>query len=125
MVFNFRPRRPSSVVIDRFETIQLICPDCGETHIVKNGNPHSGKQNYLCQTCGRQFVAQPVKRIVSQQTRDLIDKLLLERVSLAGIARVAGVSESWLQTYVNIKYSNVPRFVTVSPKKRGKLVHLS
>jgi hypothetical protein len=35
---------------------------------------------------------------------------------LAGIARITGVSERWLQTYVNEKYQRVPRHVQV--KKR-------
>jgi hypothetical protein len=42
--------------------------------------------------------------------------LLLKRLSLAGIARAAQVSEPWLQTYVNEK---VRRQVQVTPKKRG------
>ncbi len=45
--------------------------------------------------------------------------LLLEKIPLAGIARVAGVSEPWLQSYVNEKYQNVPRQVKVQAKKRG------
>ncbi|KJU86076.1 Insertion element protein [Candidatus Magnetobacterium bavaricum] len=32
---------------------------------------------------------------------DLIDLLLLERMALAAIVRVTGVSERWLQDYVN------------------------
>jgi hypothetical protein len=56
---------------------------------------------------------------MSPQTQALIDKLLLERISLAGIARVTGVSARWLQTYVHQKYESVPRQVTVSAKKKG------
>jgi len=46
----------------------------------------------------------------------LIDQLLLER-TLAGIARVTGVSKKWLQDYVNAKYASVERQVKVSAKK--------
>ena len=38
-----------------------------------------------------------IRKIIDQATRDLIDKLLLEKIPLAGIARVVGVSEPWLQ----------------------------
>ena len=38
---------------------------------------------------------------IAQDRRELIDRLLLEKISLAGIARAAKVSERWLQTYVN------------------------
>jgi hypothetical protein len=57
--------------------------------------------------------------VIDPATKNLIDRLLLERISLAGIARAAQVSEQWLQTYVNEKYAKVPRNVQVAPKKRG------
>ena len=38
---------------------------------------------------------------------------------MAGIARVAGVSEPWLQNYVNAKYQSVTRVVNIEAKKRG------
>ena len=47
-----------------------------------------------------------------------IDKLLLERLALAAIVRITGVSARWLQTYVNQKYKNVSKQVEVEPKKR-------
>jgi ribosomal protein S3AE len=47
----------------------------------------------------------------------LIDKLLLEKIPLAGIARVVEVSERWLQNDVNKKYANVARVMKVKGKK--------
>ena len=64
----------------------------------------------------------PTNKIVSDETKQLIDKLLLERISLRGIARVTGVSWSWLQNYVNNKLAAVPRQIKVSDKPKGKLV---
>ena len=95
------------------------CPSCGSTKVVKNGRIHNGKQNYKCKDCGRQFVEDPQQKRISQQTKDLINKLLLERVPLAGIARVCDVSEPWLQNYVNQLYESVPQEVKVSSKKKG------
>ena len=57
--------------------------------------------------------------MIDSAKRELIDRLLLERISLAGIARAVQVSEQWLQTYVNEKYAQIPRQVHVSAKKRG------
>jgi IS1 family transposase len=62
----------------------------------------------------------PQWRVISDDTKALIDRLLLERISLAGIARAVQVSESWLQAYVNEKYRTVPREVHVRSKK-GRL----
>ncbi|MBM0745550.1 IS1 family transposase (plasmid) [Phormidium sp. CLA17] len=95
------------------------CTLCASSQTVKNGHIHNGKQRFKCQDCGRQFVEQPTKKVIDQATRELIDRLLLERISLAGIARAAQVSEQWLQTYVNEKYAKAPRQVQVPPKKRG------
>ncbi len=86
---------------------------------MKNGRIHNGKQRFLCRQCGRQFVEQPTKKVVNAATRELIDRLLLKRISLCGIARAAQVSETWLQQYVNEKYALVGREVEVTLKKRG------
>jgi insertion element IS1 protein InsB len=66
-------------------------------------------------------VLKPQKHPISADTKALIDRLLLERISLAGIARAAKVSERGLQSYVNEKYKNVPRKVIVSGKTKGRL----
>ena len=79
----------------------ISCPACTSIKIVKNGFNATGKQNHLCRECGRQFVLDPLVSEISEQTKSLIDRLLLERISLAGIARAVNVSESWLQSYVN------------------------
>ena len=80
---------------------------------MKNGRIHNGRQNFKCKACGRQFVLNSTKKVIGQDTRELIDKLLLEKLPLAGIVRVTGVSETWLQTYVNAKYDAIPRLVDV------------
>ena len=94
------------------------CPSCASKRITKNGCIHNGKQNHKCKDCGRQFVEHPQNKIISQATKELIDKLLLEKLPLAGIARVADVSEPWLQSYVNQKYEAVPKRVESRLKKR-------
>ena len=95
------------------------CPDCGSSNIVKNGKIHNGKQNHRCKDCLRQFVADPQNKTIDEATKTLIDKLLLEKIPLAGIARVAEVSQVWLQQYVNAKYVQVKRQVKVSAQKKG------
>ena len=56
---------------------------------------------------------------IAEDTKALVDKLLLERISLAGIVRATGVSARWLQYYINAKYEAVPQVVEVPPVKRG------
>ena len=102
--------------------MSLDCPGCESSLTVKNGPRQNGKQNFLCRQCGRQFVENPAPHYqISQEKRDLIDRLLLEKIPLAGIARAVGVSEKWLQCYVNEKYGNVPKKLIVLPKEKGRL----
>ena len=49
----------------------------------------------------------------------MVDKLLLEKIAMAGIARVVEVSEVWLQGSVNQKYDEGQRQASVRAKKRG------
>ena len=96
------------------------CPACDSDHVVKNGKIHNGKQNHRCKDCGRQFVEHPTNKVISEETKAIIDGLLLERISLAGIARATGVSEPWLQQYVNRKYEAVERSVEVRAQKKAR-----
>jgi transposase-like protein len=98
------------------------CPNCGSHHRIKNGSIPKGKPKRQCKECGRQFVINPTNKTVSDETKQLIDQLLLERIYWRGIARVTGVSWSWLQNYVNNKLAAVPRQIKVSDKPKGKLV---
>ena len=97
----------------------MKCPKCSSEQIIKNGSIHTGKQKYQCKKCGRQFVENPKHPMISGETKDLIDKLLLEKLPLAGIVRVTGVSETWLQNYVNDKYEQVPRQARLRSKKKN------
>jgi insertion element IS1 protein InsB len=99
----------------------LICPTCGSDDVMKNGTTRRGKQNYKCRDCGRQFVENPQWQPIDPDSKAMIDRLLLERVPLAGIARVMQLSEDWLQRYVNRYYQAVPQVVQVQPKSKGKL----
>ena len=65
-----------------------------------------------------QFIENPTNITISLETKSLIDSLLLERISLAGIARVTQVSQKWLQDYINQKYAQIPKQVKVTEKKR-------
>jgi IS1 family transposase len=88
---------------------------------MKNGTTRRGKQNYKCRDCGRQFVENPGWQTKGQDTRAMIERLLLERISLAGIARVLQLSERWLQQYVNQHYGKIPQQAEVRPKQTARL----
>jgi transposase-like protein len=76
-------------------------PNCGSEDIMKNGTTRRGKQNYKGRDCGRQFVEKPQWQPREKDSTVMIDRLLLEEIPLAGIARMLKWSESWLPGYVN------------------------
>lgn len=98
----------------------IFCPCCDSYRVVKNGFIHNGNQSFKCKQCDRQFVLNPKNKVIGEETKELIDKLLLEKLPLAGIARITGVSERWLQTYVNKLYTSISQQVEVWQKK-GRL----
>lgn len=95
----------------------MTCPNCGSSTFKKNGRIHNGKQRYLCKECGRQFTPAGTKKTIGNATKAMIDRLLLEKLPLVGIARAVQVSETWLQGYVNEKYEQVEQQVKVPVKK--------
>lgn len=81
----------------------MLCPQCNSNKIVKNGRTHYAKQRFKCLHCGRQFVESPTRQPIDSSKREFIDKLLLEKMSLAAIVRITGVSPRWLQYYIKKK----------------------
>lgn len=84
----------------------LRCPQCGLSHSKRNGHTHYGKQNHLCRNCGRQFVEDSQR--LSEEDRQMIKRLLLERLSLLGICRVMDISLRWLLSFIADLYESLP-----------------
>jgi transposase-like protein len=98
-----------------------LCPSCNSQEISRNGQTRHGKQNYKCRAGGRQFVLDPKWKAITPEPSGLIERMLLERISLAGIARVLQISEDTVQRYVNAKIEDVPQQVEVSAKPKKRL----
>ncbi|AFZ69497.1 IS1/IS1595 family N-terminal zinc-binding domain-containing protein [Deinococcus peraridilitoris] len=75
------------------------CPQCGSSTVRKAGLNRVGRQVYRCTTCQRQFSNAHEHRYVDADTRRLIDKLRRSDLPPAQIARLAQVSEAWLEWY--------------------------
>ncbi len=97
----------------------IICPVCNDSiQVVKNGSCSSGKQKCFCKDCKKYFVENPKHRKITDDTKQLIDDLLSERIASAGIVRAAKVSKRQMQNYANDKYENIPGEVTEKAKGR-------
>jgi transposase-like protein len=80
--------------------IRDVCPQCRSPKYKRNGHIHNGKQNHLCKACGCQFVECFEQYLISDNIRALIERLLLERISLRGICRAVGVGFKWLLSFL-------------------------
>ena len=87
---------------------EIVCPTCSSSNYKKNGHAHNLKQNHRCKCCGRQFVLNPQKRIINQTERMIINRLLLEWISLRGICRSMQVSIQWLLQHIANLYLQQP-----------------
>ncbi len=94
------------------------CPNCGSEAVSRNGQTRHRKQNYKCRECGRQFVLNPAWKAITREQQELMQRMLLERISQAGIARVLQVSEDTVQRYVNTQAVVVKKQVSRSTKPR-------
>jgi insertion element IS1 protein InsB len=84
------------------------CPKCRSENIIKNGYTYHKKSRLKCKSCGYQFTLNPTKKYITDSTRDLVRKLLLERIAQAGIQRVAEVSKAWLTQFLKAEYAQSP-----------------
>jgi insertion element IS1 protein InsB len=95
--------------------IRDVCPQCKSPKHKKNGHIHTGTQNHQCKNCGRQFVRGFAQYRISDDTQALIDRLLVERISLRGICRAVGVGLKWLLGFLVRCVEALPDHLHVQP----------
>lgn len=104
--------------------MRTCCPSCGSIAFKKNGINQHGDQNHKCLECERQFVLDPQQKIISEEIKTLIRKLLLEKLSLRAICRVTDVSKTWLLAFIKEEYKSIPSdlSVKVPPNSLGLIL---
>ena len=95
--------------------IRDVCPQCQSPKNKKNGHIHNGKQNHQCKDCRRQCVDCFEQYLIPDATRDLIERMLLERLSLRGICRAVGVGLKWLLGFLVQCVEELPDHLNVQP----------
>lgn len=60
------------------------------------------------QAYGRRL-ASSQNRVTSQHVKNLIRKLLMAKIRLAGIDGITNISDSWLEGYINARYALLSR----------------
>ena len=78
----------------------MQCPDCGSSHIRKNGSKQ-GKQNHICVECRRQFIdCYDTPRTYSQAVKQHCLQLYVNGMGLRAIERVSGVHHTTVICWV-------------------------
>jgi len=58
-------------------------------------------------------------QLISDDTKELVKRLLTERISLRGICRSVEVSLSWLMSFIVAQYEDLPDHLNVVQNKRA------
>ena len=95
--------------------LREACPACGSKRFKRNGHLQTGQQNHQCQACGRQCVLHADNRVISDEQRALVERLLCEKISLHGMCRAVGVSLRWLMGFLVARFAAVPDHLHVRP----------
>src|SRR5262245_54658182 len=93
--------------------IREVCPVCKSSPYKKNGHIHNGKPNHHCHDCWRQFVQCCEQSRISEEKRGLIERLLIERMSLRGSCRAGGVTLKWLLGFLVPCFETLPDYLHV------------
>ena len=72
--------------------IQVNCPYCQGSKVVKNGKKKTGQQNFLCRQCGKQFQYAYAKKGSNPAIKQLIVRMLIRNVGIRDSAWILGVS---------------------------------
>jgi insertion element IS1 protein InsB len=65
--------------------------------------------------CGRAFVLTSENSLITEEQRGLIERLLLERISLRGICRAMGVGLQWLLRFMVERFQAAPEHLDAEP----------
>jgi insertion element IS1 protein InsB len=95
--------------------IRDVCPWCQSSKYKKHGPIYNGKQHHHCHACGRQFVQCCEPYRIAEDKRRLIERLLVERISLRGICRAVGVTLKWLLGFLVQGFEALPDHLHVQP----------
>lgn len=85
----------------------MKCPDCSGTHIRKNGHRQQ-KQNYICVSCGRQFLEEYGHRGYSDEVKRLCLKMYVNGMGIRGISRVTSIAHTTILNWIKQSGSRLP-----------------
>ncbi len=73
-------------------TITVNCPHCESVKVKKNGKKATGKQNFFCHDCRKQFQYEYFYKGANPATKELVKKMTLNGSGIRDIERVLELS---------------------------------
>jgi len=92
-----------------------VCPQCESPKHKKNRYIYDDKQQHQCHDCGRELVECFEQYLISDDSRALTERLVLERISLRGICRAVGVRLNGLLGFLMRCFEMLPDHLHVQP----------
>ncbi len=86
----------------------MQCPRCTSTHTRKNGKK-SGKQNYICVNCRRQFIDSSEKQGYSEEIKRECLEMYVNGSGFRAIERVKKVHHTTIITWVKKISNDLPK----------------
>jgi IS1 family transposase/transposase-like protein len=97
------------------------CPYCLGTNLRPKGwNRKKTKRRLKCSNCKKHITTNGKSWFIDRGKIELINALLLERLSLRGICRVVKISLSWLLPYISKLYDSTPDDLNYRQDKNDK-----
>lgn len=94
--------------------IKVNCPHCHSTKVVKNGIKSTGRQNFLCNACGKQFQWEYLYQGANPSVKSQVKSSLLHGSGIRDCYKVYGISP---QTTLNLILSEGKK-VQISPQQK-------
>jgi IS1 family transposase len=73
-------------------TIKVSCPHCDSSKVKKNGVKKTGKQNFYCRNCKKQFQCEYVNKGADPNIQKMVTSMTLNSSGIRDICRVLGLS---------------------------------
>ena len=85
-------------------SVEVGCPDCDSTGVIRHGYLPSGVQRFRCRSCRRCFIPEQQRRSGHDESfKERVLAAYQERASMRGIARTFQISRNTLTAWLKQK----------------------
>jgi len=94
--------------------IELYCPRCHDSNLVRNGKKYNGPQNYRCKNCGKQFISDN-QRTYKGTLSSINAMILIMLVRGSGIRDISTILEISVKKVLKVLVKGIYK---IQPQKK-------